>query len=492
MLSAKASDQSLLARVLGQSESLTPWGQASHPMTTEPRYIDYPAQHNGALHVLSQHERTTLLIAGRKWRKSSNVLVPSQAHDLCDGIEYIHVAPTYDQVLEVFIELRKSDTENALHFDQSRREITCPYSGGRGVYRSMDRAENVRSKNAAKIYADEIQGITREDYDRVVLPIGLNYDVEEILVGTANGHDWVHEYGQKIAKLPGGRYWRIPTRGYRWDEDGKLIHEPHPLENDRIPFERIVHYADRLSRAALDQEIGAKLVAKVGCVCSEFDREIHAAKKLSYNEKLPLYLSVDPGLNVTAVGFYQVDTSEGDYGEAVVHKIGEATFKNRSTPEKLAILTRFKTINAERPNPDESLAAVDNLPSDWVRRVEFISMDPAANAREEADKERTLAHWAEIFPHSRIEYSYDPTHKSPEWRAGEIKTRLRSATGTVREYVDPCCVDSIESYEQLAYDKKGEIPPHSPYKHHFDERGYFEVNRFCKREVVVGSYRRAI
>jgi hypothetical protein len=87
------------------------------------------------------------------------------------------------------------------------------------------------------------------------------------------------------------------------------------------------------------------------------------------------------------------------------------------------------------------------------------------------------------WPKARVLYSTDPKHRSPEWRASQIRALLRNAAGETRMVIDPSCKRVIRMFENSIYPehKDGKPMGQEPVKdgvvdHIRDALGYGLVN----------------
>jgi hypothetical protein len=117
--------------------------------------------------------------------------------------------------------------------------------------------------------------------------------------------------------------------------------------------------------------------------------------------------------------------------------------------------------------------------------IEMIGCDPAGDARvSSAPKGRTdVQAMREAFPAASVRYSTLPLHRSPEWRASQIRALLRNARGDVRLYVSSSCKRVIRMFENSVYPehKEGRPEGQEPVKdgvndHIRDALGYGLVN----------------
>lgn len=145
-------------------------------------------------------------------------------------------APTYEQARIGFDETHRAAYKVA-EFNQTRMTATMP-SGGRIIYRSLDDPDNVRGHSAHGLIIDEVQKAKASAYHEVLRPMLIDTGGWAWLIGTSNGHDWFWTERQNAKNDPESISWSVPTLGVAI-VDGRLIRQPHPLENPHISFEEV-------------------------------------------------------------------------------------------------------------------------------------------------------------------------------------------------------------------------------------------------------------
>ena len=224
--------------------------------------IRLPYPHTGQILVRNEAKRFNWLSAGRRWRKTTltmAIAVESAAH----GKKIIWGAPTYDQVRIGFGETEKAAVGVA-NFNQSRMEAIFP-NNGKIIYRSLDKADNVRGYTADGVVMDEAAYIDKKAWNQVLRPMLIDTGGWSWAIGTPSGRNWYWEEHVKAADDPNSKAWQVPTLGVRITDNG-LIREPHPYENPDISFEEIERLFQSMPRQVFEQEILGQFVDLSGGV----------------------------------------------------------------------------------------------------------------------------------------------------------------------------------------------------------------------------------
>ena len=72
---------------------------------------------------------------------------------------------------------------------------------------------------------------------------------------TPNGRNWVYTEWHNAADRADSVSWQVPTIGVKIDSDGRLVRDPHPLENPDIPFDEILNLYQTMPERIFQQEI---------------------------------------------------------------------------------------------------------------------------------------------------------------------------------------------------------------------------------------------
>ncbi|HPR35243.1 MAG TPA: terminase family protein [Anaerolineaceae bacterium] len=224
--------------------------------------IRLPYPHPGQILVRKEARRFNWLSAGRRWRKTTLTMAIA-VENAVQGKAIIWGAPTYDQVRIGFEETQKAAVGIA-EFNQSRMEAIFP-NGGKVIYRSLDKANNVRGHTADGVVMDEAAYVDKEAWNKVLRPMLIDTGGWSWAIGSPNGRNWYWEEHVKAADDPDSMAWQVPTLGVRITDDG-LVREPHPYENPDIPFDEIEKLFQSSPRKEFEQEILGQFVDLSGGV----------------------------------------------------------------------------------------------------------------------------------------------------------------------------------------------------------------------------------
>lgn len=224
--------------------------------------IRLPYPHPGQILVRKEARRFNWLSAGRRWRKTTLTMAIA-VENAVRGKAIIWGAPTYDQVRIGFEETQKAAVGIA-EFNQSRMEAIFP-NGGKVIYRSLDKANNVRGHTADGVVMDEAAYVDKEAWNKVLRPMLIDTGGWSWAIGSPNGRNWYWEEHVKAADDPDSMAWQVPTLGVRITDDG-LVREPHPYENPDIPFDEIEKLFKSSPRKEFEQEILGQFVDLSGGV----------------------------------------------------------------------------------------------------------------------------------------------------------------------------------------------------------------------------------
>jgi len=224
--------------------------------------IRLPYPHSGQILVRNEAKRFNWLSAGRRWRKTTLTMAIA-VESAAKGKTIIWGAPTYDQVRIGFSETIKA-ANGVADFNLTRMEAVFP-NNGRIIYRSLDKANNVRGHTADGVVMDEAAYVDKEAWNKVLRPMLIDTGGWSWAIGSPNGRNWYWEEHVKAADDPDSMAWQVPTLGVRITDDG-LVREPHPYENPDIPFSEIEKLFQSSPRKEFEQEILGQFVDLSGGV----------------------------------------------------------------------------------------------------------------------------------------------------------------------------------------------------------------------------------
>lgn len=179
------------------------------------------------------------------------------------GKRIIWGAPVHDQVRVGFEEAKRAVGGYAT-FNYTHLEVKFP-SGGIIRFRSLDNPDNVRGHSADGIVIDECADVNPLAYHQVLRPMLIDTKGWVWLIGTPVGRNWFYSEWKKFSELPDGAAWQAPTMGCKI-VNGKLVRDPHPLENGDLDFNEIISEYKSKPEELFRQELMAEFLQNEGSV----------------------------------------------------------------------------------------------------------------------------------------------------------------------------------------------------------------------------------
>src|SRR5579859_1470650 len=236
----------------------------SHTGREEKRRITLPNPHAGQRQVLEQARRFNVLVAGRRWMKTSfcSALCVEAA---LTGQRVIWGAPAYDQVRIAYDWIDRA-AFRVVRGNQSRMEMRFA-GGGSILFRSLDDPDNARGHTADLVVMDEAGDLAPSAWREVLRPMLITTQGKAWMLGTPRGRNWFYEEWQHgiDPAFPEFTSWQAPTVGCQL-LDGRLMRIPHPLENPLIPFSEIEQSYLSLPERVFRQEYLAEFTEDSGGV----------------------------------------------------------------------------------------------------------------------------------------------------------------------------------------------------------------------------------
>lgn len=172
-------------------------------------------------------------------------------------------SPTYDQCNVAWSEMQHAASSVA-QFNRSRMEVVLP-TGGKVILRSLDDPDNARGHTAHRIIVDEAPLIDERAWYDVLRPIISDTNGKALLMGTPKGHNWFWRECMAARDQADSAFWQAPTLGVAV-QGGKLIRQPHPMENPDFPFAEAVRMWQTMPAKTFEQEFMAAFVDDAGLV----------------------------------------------------------------------------------------------------------------------------------------------------------------------------------------------------------------------------------
>lgn len=334
------------------------------------------------------------------------------------GGQYIWGAPTFDQVRTCWQEMSKAAGSN-FTFNQGRMEVTH----GRSItyFRSLDDPDNVRSKTADGVLIDEIGDVNPIAYYEVLLPMLVDTHGWFWGFGTPKGRNWFYHEFLRAMGRDDSMAVQAPTLGVLI-EDGKLIRQPHPLENPNIDFREIVRLFESMPEYSFRQEILAEFTQKSGLIFdhawwdgqNRYDAGVYSA----LSKPIARWLSFDTGMKDKDTNAYTacvVGELGADYRlrikevwrdrltfpylppaiERTAGKYNDGTLRGVLIEDKASGTSAYQTLQATAP--------------EWLRGL-LIPFQPQGDKRQRAEQAAVWCRNGSVllpYPNEGMRWLYD-------------------------------------------------------------------------------------
>lgn len=394
--------------------------------------------------------RFRLALAGRGGGKTfcGVIAAINELEKLKPGESICLVAPTYVMLNGILMpEFRKRYWHKKKSYNAIDR-MFIDYKDRIVYLRSADRPDRIRGLHPHMMYLDEA-GMMSEDM----------WNIANGCVSVRKGSIWLTTTPMFTNFWLQNRIWRNRHK------DEYLFVTWESKENpsfDPEEFERLRKETDPRIFAL---EYMAQFGTISGLVWPQFDDDVHIDPELQYSHALPLYVSMDFGVNMpTFVGWYQVDPTIGKYGQ--IRKLGELW---QTDMDFWAIME--KKIIPRFPKPPR-----------------WIACDPTGNYR---DKVANISHGQILREYGR-KYNFGVKFKK-DWNSHEM--RMHGITEVTKALIEedgfkihPSCIHTIETFKFYAYEKGTDKPEKDGiHDHPAEEMQYFFIAK-PRRVLPRGEY----
>lgn len=226
--------------------------------------IVLPKMHNGQRSIYADMERFTLIVAGRRWRKTTFASSWLLLKALKSKGVYGWFAPTHDQSR---IAMRTFHKATKIKPNYSDRTLLLP-NKSIIIFRSLERPENIRGQTLNECVIDEVAYIDETAWSEVLRPTLMDTGGGALMVTTPNGKNWIYDLFNKDSEF---KTFVTPTLGAYLDKDKNLHRKEHPLENNNIPFSELLSMLLSMDSFSFRQEILAEFLDNTLGVFSNID-----------------------------------------------------------------------------------------------------------------------------------------------------------------------------------------------------------------------------
>lgn len=273
--------------------------------------------HANQIPVWNDKHRFKVLVAGRKWWKTTFIINWLFSEAIKTDLVYPYIAPFRQQAKEIAWEdhvKRVCDMckDQNIKYKTNASELSISFeSGGKIVLLGVDNAEAHRGKsNWGRVGCDEYADWGVNIWPSIIRPNLIPHKAPAIIAGTPKGFDNLHDAYQKGIK---------GSKSY--DPDYKSWHFTS-YDNPQLDRRELASLAREYKKEGEDffqQEIMAEFLKPVGTVYREWSMDKRFID-LEYDQHLPLHISWDFGINdPTSLIWFQPHGSEVrvvDYYEA--------------------------------------------------------------------------------------------------------------------------------------------------------------------------------
>jgi PBSX family phage terminase large subunit len=257
-----------------------------------------------------------------------------------------------------------------------------------------------------------------------------------------------------ITTSPAGYNWLYSEFVEKKTKFHELIHAK-TYDNVYLPKDYVEALVTTFDKRYAKQELDGEFVnIASGSVYYNFNRIIHV---LDYNKPanpdLPLHIASDFNVSPMSTAIMQIENG-------TVYVIDEIVIDSSSTQQVCKeIANRYGTFR-------------DGV---WKGRI-FVYPDPAGTQKQHARGESDLDIYRQNgFP----AIMYKKKHPMIRDRINAVNHMLKNGKDEVRLYVNPQCVETIKSFEKLAYKEGTNLPDKSMNIEHItDAIGYFIDYKF--------------
>ncbi len=274
--------------------------------------------------VLSDRRRFIVLVAGRKFRKTSISMTRLIKGAMTTSLTYPYILPFRKQAKEVLwydhipriLTLFK---QNGIpyHKNDSELFIQFPFSGGRFKLDGSDNSEALRGiSNWGGFALGEYSDWKADVWPQIIRPNLITTKAWGIFEGTPKGFNQLH----RLAKI-GDHDNKI--EGEIYDENGQVLKREDCLDpefntwrftsydNPYLDREEIESAKRHSTKAFFAQEYLAQFTKYTGLVYKEFQREVHVIEPFDIPDSWSIYRSFDWGdTNPTVCLWIATDNDE--------------------------------------------------------------------------------------------------------------------------------------------------------------------------------------
>lgn len=398
--------------------------------------------HKKQMEVYSSSARFKVVVAGRRWGKTQLAKVSLIKYARRPRRLVWYVAPSYRMARQIMWPELVASIPRAWVKKYHETLLTIHLVNGSTIeLKGADNPDSLRGVGVHYLVMDEVQDIEPEAWTKVLRPTLASTGGHAMFIGTPKAYNFLHKLwtmGQR--KNPGAwASWQFPT-----------------ITSPFIPRHEILAAMEDMDEKSFRQEFEASFETMSGRVYYPFDRRIHCAAPLEFNENLPIWIGQDFNIDpMSSVVFQRQSNGE-------LWAIDEICLPNSNTSELCDEIER------------RYWRYIDNI---------VIYPDPAGAYRGHQRGESDL----DIFRERGFKkQKYRRKHPPVADRVNAVNRMLMSADGKVKLRIDPRCKKFIEALEQTLYvPGSREVDKTAGVEHAGDAAGYCIEFEFPVRKVEV-------
>lgn len=396
-------------------------------MTTQVSLSLHPKQ----IEVYNSKARFRVVVAGRRWGKSSiaRVLMIQKARKKNQKVWY--VAPTYRQAKQMmWTELLDAIPKKWIkRINETTLSVTL-INGSKIELKGADKADSLRGVGLNFLVLDEFQDMAMSTWQVVLRPTLSDKGGHAILIGTPKSFNAlykVYQKGQDPSLVERGVWesWQFPT-----------------MTSPYVPSYEIEAAMEDMDEKSFNQEYLASFESMSGRVYYPFDRKDHVGV-FDFNPRLPLWIGMDFNIDPMSSVVFQ--------------------------PQPNGELWAVSEIVRKGSNTEDMCEEIEK--KYWRNQSQItIYPDPAGGQRQHARGETDI----DILREKGFKkIKYRRKHPPVADRVNAVNRMLRSANGKIKLRIDSSCTNFIMALEQTIY-KKGsrEVDKTAGVEHSADAGGY--------------------
>lgn len=213
----------------------------------------FPSLHNGQILVHNERKRFNILLAGRRWRKTTYASLYLFRHAAKYGGEYLWGAPTHDQN-KIALGYMEKFGNGKVTINRSSMELRINRNGSLIRFRSLHKPDNARGFTINGVVIDEAAFTDEECYSQVLRPTLMDTKGWSLLISTPNSFNWYYDMYAK-GMSDDTMVWRIPSYGVKIKNLKEIERDFHKYENPYLDVNEIQSLYDTMDSYSFRQEI---------------------------------------------------------------------------------------------------------------------------------------------------------------------------------------------------------------------------------------------